>query len=165
MKKISFYLVILVIFLSGCAGLGGKIANEADKEYISILTVPGKSKDQLYVNANTWFVDIFNSAESVIQYQDKDAGKIIGKYNFEHTVGIYNFRVKSTVEVNIKEGKARIRFYNPMYAVIGDSFNGLYPRAASYNSEMNVPNMQATRSNWMQLETELATALKQSSDW
>ena len=42
-------------------------------------TVSG-SKNEVYVKANLWLVDIFNSAKSVIQFSDKEAGIIKGKY-------------------------------------------------------------------------------------
>jgi hypothetical protein len=38
------------------------------------------SKNDVYVKANLWLVDIFNSAKSVIQFSDKDAGVVKGKY-------------------------------------------------------------------------------------
>ena len=47
MKKMGLGLIVLVVFLTGCAGLGGKSANEADKDYISIILIPGKSKDEM----------------------------------------------------------------------------------------------------------------------
>ncbi|WP_107822016.1 DUF4468 domain-containing protein [Mangrovibacterium marinum] len=44
-----------------------------------VIEVPG-TKDELYVKANEWMVRSFNNAKSVIQFQDKEAGKIMGKY-------------------------------------------------------------------------------------
>jgi hypothetical protein len=38
------------------------------------------TKNDVYVKANLWLVDVFNSAKSVIQFSDKDAGVIKGKY-------------------------------------------------------------------------------------
>jgi len=44
-----------------------------------IINVPG-TKDENYIKANLWLVDVFISAKSVIQFSDKDAGVIKGKY-------------------------------------------------------------------------------------
>ena len=41
---------------------------------------PAGSKAELFVKANLWMVDQFKSAKSVIQYSDKEAGVIKGKY-------------------------------------------------------------------------------------
>jgi len=43
------------------------------------INVPG-TKDENYIKANLWLVDVFISAKSVIQFSDKDAGVIKGKY-------------------------------------------------------------------------------------
>ena len=45
----------------------------------NVIDVEGKSKDELYILANSWFVAQFNSGKSVIQLNDKEAGVIIGK--------------------------------------------------------------------------------------
>ncbi len=38
------------------------------------------TKDELYVRANIWMARTFTSSKSVIQFQDKDNGVIVGKY-------------------------------------------------------------------------------------
>ena len=47
--------------------------------YEDVVKVEGVSASDLYVRANEWFAKTFNSANAVIQMQDKEAGKIIGK--------------------------------------------------------------------------------------
>ncbi|MCC8426944.1 DUF4468 domain-containing protein [Mucilaginibacter sp. UR6-11] len=47
--------------------------------YEGIVEMPGKPKMDLYNNAKQWFVDCFKSAKDVIQNEDKDQGRIIGK--------------------------------------------------------------------------------------
>ena len=37
-------------------------------------------KNTNFVNANEWMVEVFNNAESVIQFSDKEAGIVKGKY-------------------------------------------------------------------------------------
>ena len=49
-------------------------------EYSSIITLDSTyKKDDLYRNAKLYFVDNYKSAKDVIQYDDKDQGKVIGK--------------------------------------------------------------------------------------
>lgn len=47
--------------------------------FSEVVQTPGISADQLFLSARTWFVDYFNSAEAVIQMEDKEGGKIMGK--------------------------------------------------------------------------------------
>lgn len=47
--------------------------------YSEVVNVEGKTKDELYLSANEWIVHTFNSAKDVIQFNDKEAGKIICK--------------------------------------------------------------------------------------
>jgi len=47
--------------------------------YEGIVETPNLAKMDLYNNAKQWFVDYFNSSKDVIQNEDKDQGRIIGK--------------------------------------------------------------------------------------
>ena len=47
--------------------------------YSEVVDVSSVSKSDLYVRANTWFTRTFKSAKSVLDLQDKEAGKLIGK--------------------------------------------------------------------------------------
>ena len=47
--------------------------------YSEIVKVDSTSSPELYLRAKTWFVRNFNSANNVIQLDDKESGKIIGK--------------------------------------------------------------------------------------
>lgn len=51
-------------------------------EYTGIVQVAGVSKEELYTRARSWFVKTYKDADVVIQMDDKDAGKIIGKGRF-----------------------------------------------------------------------------------
>ena len=47
--------------------------------FTHILDVPGKTKDEIFIAINAWFVASFNDGKSVIQMTDKDAGIILAK--------------------------------------------------------------------------------------
>jgi hypothetical protein len=87
MKRVLFYSVLTVLlsaFLYACGTMMGAKAPEEARRFEKVIDVPGFSKSDLYVKANAWFVETFNSAESVIEFQDKEAGKIMGKYVFSY---------------------------------------------------------------------------------
>jgi len=154
-----------LLAISGCAAIDGPKAPESEKSVEKIINLDGKSKDDIYLSANGWFVDNFNSAESVIQFQDKEAGKIMGKYTLEVQESTYVFRIKSTLSIDIKDNKARVKIYDPMVAVVGDVLNGTYPRAASYRSEITIPVMAKAKLRWSELLSDLEDNLGKASDW
>lgn len=90
----------------------GKIA------FTEIVEMPSMNKDALYSRAYEWFAKTFNSAQSVIQMQDKENGKIVGKALIPVTVimevpldqpkfsttinaGVVNY----TLSISVKDGK------------------------------------------------------------
>ena len=68
--------LILIILLSSCTTFK-MVSSQKTGE---IIEVPGVKKDEIYIKANQWMVRIFKDAKSVIQFQDKAEGKIIGKF-------------------------------------------------------------------------------------
>lgn len=83
-----------------------------------------KSKSEIYIEVNNWFVHTFNDGKSVIQINNKDAGSVIGKGYISNIS--YNIVDGTTVNawiiirIDIKEGKFRITTTIQDYeAVIG----------------------------------------------
>ena len=165
MKNFFVILVISVIALTSCASMSGAKAPVEDREMQQIVDVPGKDAKQLYVTANSWFVDTFNSAESVIEFQDKDAGIIKGKYAFEYWEGIYEYRVISVITVDVKDGRCRISFNNPHYQIVASGLNGPVKNGVQAPAE-TVAMLDKTRSEWSGLVDALKKALEnESGSW
>ncbi len=75
------------------------------------------TKAEAYIKAKTWFANTFNSAKSVIQLDDKDAGVIVGKGFTEKEAGnaftgSIPQNVWYTINITIKDGKYRIQIYD-----------------------------------------------------
>lgn len=91
--------------------------------YTVIENVDGQSKSQLYNKAREWFVNTYKDANAVIQLDDKDAGKLMGKgvykYAFANGINISQITLTFTVNIDIKDGKYRCR----IYAFSGDNAN------------------------------------------
>lgn len=119
--------------LYGCAG--SKIPKEQLTK-IKVIECDG-SKDKLYIKANQWFVETFNSAEHVIEFSDKEAGVITGKYvECDSKLGGTDC-YKSVIRVEIKEDKVRISASNPMYALKNNQYsNGEY-RSITHQRQFN----------------------------
>ena len=80
----------------------------------------GRDQASAYRVANKWLVDMFRSAEAVIEYQDKAEGVIKGKATFPN-ISIIDFRdsvavignfisVRCTITVEVKDNRARVSF-------------------------------------------------------
>jgi Domain of unknown function (DUF4468) with TBP-like fold len=158
----TIFLPILFLIITSCSTTQ-KIPL-ADS-YEKIIEVPNLSKDEIYIKANAWFVEEFKSAESVIQFQDKEAGKIMGKYTFKPYKTNYYFR--NIISVEIRENKMRVKFYDPYFwnvPVLSDK--GSYKSISSlglaarnfYLSKYLIPT-------WTNMSNSLDSKLNESDDW
>jgi|GEM_PF-925764 len=85
--------------------------------YEGIVDIPGTTKNDLYQNAQQWFVDFFKSSKDVIQNQDKDNGLVVGKgmLDFNARVGLGMSMVqhnKLTVKIICKDNKYKYSVYD-----------------------------------------------------
>lgn len=129
MINIRFFLAIVIpscIIASGCASLPPienpkyqkpmnvslpEIPKDASEEEIihQFIRNYDVSKEVIYERAHKWIAQNFNSAKSVIDYADKQAGTIVAKGMIPKVDFYYvkNGILKFTLTMDIKEKKAR----------------------------------------------------------
>lgn len=79
MRKILLLILVSTTLMS-CGGYQQiKTTNVSVPPIEEVINLEG-SKNDLYVRANKWMVENFNNAKSVIQFSDKEAGVVAGKY-------------------------------------------------------------------------------------
>ena len=67
--------------------------------------------NEIYSIAKSWFAEKYNNAKNVIQLDDKENGKIIGKGIFEYNSNVNSFSngtkgyISYTIVINVKDGK------------------------------------------------------------
>jgi hypothetical protein len=123
MNKLLFIAVVGCFFI-GCAGTYENITPEQARfEKVFETTVP---KDKVYDKCMQWISHNFKSAKAVIEYQDKDAGKIIGNGSTSFTRSIVEIPLTFTMEISIKDGKYRLVFDN-LIALWGEYHNNPRP--------------------------------------
>jgi len=110
MKKI--YLIIAVLILTQSCGTVQNIKAE-DLSTSKIYEDLNKSQSDLYVISNSWMIDMFKDAESVIQFSDKETGSIIGKYLMQGTVTQSGYmsidtRIFAKIDISLKDNRAKI---------------------------------------------------------
>ena len=74
-------------------------------------------QNQLYSQAKEWFANTFKSAKEVIESDDELNGRLIGKFTDQGEQTIIGGNAipqicEVTVEIDVKNGKYRYRFYN-----------------------------------------------------
>ena len=93
--------------------LYGLDQNNGITRVVVIDSIP-KTKEQIYVAVNDWFVRSFNNGKSVIQLNDKDAGCIIGKGYISNPGDTQSFFTNShisayvIIRADIKDNRMRI---------------------------------------------------------
>lgn len=119
MKKILLLLILFPIVTLAQSKekstLNLKDAIQIDKEtnkvvFEEVVSVDSTiSKTELYFRAREWFANTFKSANDVIQMDDKEAGKIIGKgtkqYTTSFVINIYQNILYYTVNISVKDGR------------------------------------------------------------
>ncbi len=166
MKKSKTTFATIILFVSfvllslACASTQN--ISTLPAQYEEIVDITG-TKDSLYTKANLVFVDLFNNAESVLQFSDKQEGIMKGKYVSNITVGTSDYTVYTTVEVSVKEGKYRI---NMTLADVVETFNAWTGRNTRPHSVAPTDAI-LTKMNqeWKLLATSFKTKMNKDSSW
>lgn len=105
------FLLIVLLSFSGCVSQQVATKEEITHEYI--VEYPGLTKDLIFNRTLKWIANNFRSAKQVIEYQDKEAGSIVGN-------GITPIKAEGallkgvdmafTMNIDIKENRVRYRF-------------------------------------------------------
>jgi hypothetical protein len=120
MRLVASCLSLITLLLAiGCATptQTTKFATEQELKHESVVTFPGITKQVAFDRAMKWIANNFKSAKSVIEYQDKESGSIVG--NGTIPAGQLSFlwikepvRLTFTMNVDIRDSKMRIKFRN-----------------------------------------------------
>ena len=90
-------------------------------EFDEIILVSGTSKSELYSRAREWFAVTFNSANNVIQMDDEQNGKIIGKGFSDIVITFFGSKTTEmlhfTLSVYVKEERYRVKMNNFFFQV------------------------------------------------
>ncbi len=157
--------IVIIIVLSVFSGCVATKPLPSDlTTYEKIFSLPNQSKDQLYIKTNEWFVRTFVSSESIIEFQDKDAGKILGKYVNDFTKGIYNYRVKQVISIDIKEGKVRLIINEPLIKATG-SVLSTEPYNFPYKKIKSLSQLELIKTHWQKLASDLENTLIKDTSW
>ncbi|MCH3883264.1 MULTISPECIES: DUF4468 domain-containing protein [Tenacibaculum] len=122
MKKI--YFLATIILLTSCGSVT-KLEKPADFQKSLILETNHNSN---YIKANEWMVNTFNDPKSIIQFSDKDAGIVKGKYVMYsgQAATKYTAEVKpyfSIITIRVKDKASKIEI-SPISEFVITNFMG-----------------------------------------
>ena len=124
MKKLFFFGIVIIVIISMQSCAMNQYLTSTEKS--NVVNVEGKTKNELYIRANTWMVETFNNAESVIQFSDKENGIVTGKYIMTTiiTSTTTSHGVYSMIKIQVKDGAARITIIPQSYQNNANVFAG-----------------------------------------
>jgi hypothetical protein len=103
------------------------VATKEEVAHVFILSFPAKEKNQIFERVLKWIADTSKSVKPVIGSQDKVSGSVVAHGNTSYkadgawVAGILLF----TMNVDVRPGKARVRFVNLRYSAFGGPPNPL----------------------------------------
>lgn len=105
-------------------------SQETSKEliYTNVVKLDSITKaNELYSIAKSWFAEKYNSAQDVIQLDDKENGKIIGKGKFKYNSNVFSYSngtkgyISYTISIAVKDGRYKYEIKNFIHE--GNSLN------------------------------------------
>jgi len=123
-------LAILILILSGCMSPPKQHPIYEPIEIVEIIEIPNEEKEDIYNKARQWFSQYFVSGESVIDYEDKKEGVIIGNgisnngSNSQMGMVISKFSFEYTIRIDTKDNKFKttITVTNHKYTIQGKTY-------------------------------------------
>lgn len=128
MKALLFLYALILPFANYCQNPILPLDNETGKiAYSDIIKFDSFAKDDIFIKANEWFVNVFNSADNVIQLNSKEDGVIIGKGFSKLTSkpsAVYvTSKLYYTIKIEVKEGRYKYSIYDIYYLAYPDVYN------------------------------------------
>jgi hypothetical protein len=121
MKKTVFvFMMAAILYLFyGCAST----PLTTKTEYSEVVDANGFTADEIFTKANLYFVSVFRSAESVIEYSDKTEGVIKGKFSVRmlNPGAFSEVNLFSTFMFEARDGRYGISFTDPYQETVDSS--------------------------------------------
>lgn len=120
--------------------------------YTDVVQVDSISKSQLYNRARIWFATTYNSANDVIQIENKDEGEIIGKAIMKYNPNV-NFaseqtkgNIKYTIKIYVKDGRYKYEITDFIHDPYGNHFGK--SSVGLITTEEECPNPKPKPKGW-----------------
>lgn len=106
-------------FIVLCAMLSSAALGQQSYEFVNIIELDeSRSTQETHKAAKRWIMDAFRDAKDVIQMEDIENNTVVGRGSFRFKTKIF-FAMYAragnmyfSIEVTVKEGRARVRMYD-----------------------------------------------------
>ena len=132
MRKNNYFklpVFVLLMLLTSCNVTYVPVTMEAIERTIQV----DGSKDELYVKANNWMAETFVSSKSVIQFTDKEAGVVTGRYLFKDFGGVNLYsgyqdfgEIYAIIKIQVKDNASKITIDAEDFTEVQSSLNKEY---------------------------------------
>jgi hypothetical protein len=125
--------------------------------FTDVIKVDSVSQDELFLRAHEWCAKSYNDSKEVIQLNDKNAGKIVGKGAFRVTVKAIGMvyaggYVKYTFSIAVKEGRFKYEISDFYHTKEGSD---MAADGGSLENEKPVcGTFMITKSYWSQIKSQ-----------
>jgi len=123
MKKISIIFSIILIFIfNGCNKKIYVQVPTNQRNYFEVVK-HSKNKDVAFEETKIWLSKTFNDSKAVIEYENKESGKIVGRGMTKVSYGLGYINVQFTIEIDTKDSKSRLKFENIKQSVNNSAYH------------------------------------------
>jgi hypothetical protein len=155
MKKVLFVLLLVATSL----------ANAQEKlSFEKVIPVEGVDKQTLFVGIKEWIGLNFNSAKSVIEVEDKEAGLIVGKSNIEYEkstfgYGCYGGWLNFNIRIQCRDGRFKVELTNFVHEIKKGNSDGCQLGLLTTATEYGKGGLQKKFNNnvWKDLKEKAET--------
>lgn len=155
-KTLSTIIFALIIGFANTAQAQIEVKLEEFPTYQGVVTVDGKTKDVIYAKVKVWLATSLNSANSAVQLDDKENGKIITNLNFDAGFKYMGVQVPEIIKIKLSIDIQDNRF-RYTYLVV-DAING--SGSSDMNTILNKPKQKAVATIRENIKAEITEQIK-----
>jgi hypothetical protein len=105
MKQNTVLVLAMLVSLAGCA-----MQPFVPTETTEVVDLPGQKQRDIYNKTRQWFSQYFVSGKSVVDYENPEAGTIIGNGIADigtDPLGMIKYRIQYNIRIDVKDEKLR----------------------------------------------------------
>lgn len=149
--------------------------NEEERKVAEVFEAEGYSADQIFQGIRMWIAESFESADAVIEYENREEGIVIGngtmaypcEGGFTCRIRASSWKVKFTMRAEARDGRFRLTFSNVMLAY--PTYRNMGVSMAAYDEPVkDRTDMENIREKLLELGPSIASSLQASAsseDW
>ena len=145
MKKLTLTLTLLIVTAMTIFG-------QEPLAYTEVIQADSISQSELYTRAKLWFATAYNSANDVLQMDNKEGGQIIGKAIMKYNPTVFSGSeqtkgsIKYTIKIFVKDGRYKYEITDFIHDPYGNQYGKSSMGLITTNEEC--PNPKPMAKKW-----------------